>query len=305
MEYDIENVFSQLVRHFGEPFGDSSAIPTWHLCEQTRRHVTVALCGDGGDELFAGYERYLARRLQLIYDVLPALLRERLIEPIIDRLPATTDYYGTSFTKKLKLFSYASRRIREEPLAVIPRTFSLNEARHLTGIDYHVDADPVISAAREFVGLDPVSHMMFTDLYTYLAEDILTKSDRMSMAHSLEVRSPLLDYRIVELACRMPLSFKLKGLTTKRILRDVARQYVPEPILKRSKYGFQVPLGRWFKGDLRNWTEERLMDSRNNFFDRSAVEQLWTEHLTGRADHAHKIWLLLFFNEWHEQIKAW
>jgi asparagine synthase (glutamine-hydrolysing) len=305
VEYDIEKVFSQLVRHFGEPFGDSSAIPTWHLCEQTRRHVTVALCGDGGDELFAGYERYLARRLQLIYDALPALLQERLIEPFIDRLPATTDYYGTSLTKKLKLFTFACRRVREEPLAVIPRTFSLNEAQRLTGIDYRVDVDPAIAAAREFVGLDPVSHMMFTDLYTYLAEDILTKSDRMSMAHSLEVRSPLLDYRIVELACRMPLSFKLKGLTTKRILRDVARQYVPEPILKRSKYGFQVPLGRWFKGDLRNWAEQKLMDSRNNFFDRSAVEQLWAEHLTGRADHAHKIWLLLFFNEWHEQVKAW
>ena len=133
--------------------------------------------------------------------------------------------------------------MREEPLAVIPRTFSLNEARRLTGIDYQVDADPAIAAAREFVGLDPVSHMMFTDLYTYLAEDILTKSDRMSMAHSLEVRSPLLDYRIVELACRMPLNFKIKGMTTKRILRDVARKYVPEPILKRSKYRLPGPSG--------------------------------------------------------------
>ncbi|MGO9120741.1 MAG: asparagine synthase (glutamine-hydrolyzing) [Desulfomonilaceae bacterium] len=305
VEYEVENVFSQLIRHFGEPFGDSSAIPTWHLSKETRRHVTVALCGDGGDELFAGYERYLARRLDLIYDYLPALLRERLVEPIIDRLQATTDYYGTSLTKKLKLFSYASRRIREEPLAVIPRTFALNEAQCLTGINYDVNADPVISAAREFLGLDPVSHMMFTDMYTYLAEDILTKSDRMSMAHALEVRSPLLDYRIVELACRMPLDFKLKGLTTKRILRDVAREYVPQPILKRSKYGFQVPLGRWFKGDLRNWTEQRLMDSQHSFLDKTEVERLWVEHLKGKADHAHKIWLLIFFNEWHEQIKSW
>ena len=198
VEYSIQEIFPKLVRHFGEPFGDSSAIPTWHLCRQTRQSVTVALCGDGGDELFGGYERYLARRLQLVYDRAPLQLHERVIEPLIDRLPATTDYYGTSVTKKLKLFIQACRRLREEPLAVAARTFSRDEVRRLTGLDYGVDTDPVISAAREWAGLDPVSHMLFTDVQTYLAEDILTKSDRMSMAHALEVRSPILDYRIVD-----------------------------------------------------------------------------------------------------------
>ena len=304
VEYNIQDIFPKLVRHFGEPFGDSSAIPTWHLCRQTRQNVTVALCGDGGDELFGGYERYLARRLQLIYDLTPLRLRERFLEPFIDRLPATTDYYGTSIAKKLKLFVQACRRMREEPLAVTPRTFSRNEVRQLTGLDYEIAADPVIDAAREWAGLDPVTHMLFTDIQTYLAEDILTKADRMSMAHALEVRSPLLDYRIVEFACRLSLDRKIRGMTTKRILRDVARGRVPDPILKRSKYGFQVPLGAWFKKDLKNWAQERLFDSGHGLVAKGLVETLWNQHQSGQADNAHKIWLLMIFNEWYEQFST-
>ena len=304
VEYDIENVFSKMVHHFGEPFGDSSAIPTWHLCLQTRRHVTVALSGDGGDELFAGYERYLARRIQLVYDGLPRLLRERVIEPLVKRLPATTDYYGTSLPKKLKLFVDASRRIRENPLALAPRTFSHAQVLRLLGEAYKAEADPVLAAARQWMGLDPVSRMMFTDLQTYLAEDILTKVDRMSMAHALEVRCPFLDYRVVELACRMPLAFKMRGRTTKRILRDAAKGRVPQAILARSKYGFQAPLGSWFKRGLRTWAEARLLDSSHGLFCRDMVETLWQEHQQGRADHSHRIWLLLILNEWWDQQAA-
>jgi len=301
VEYDVQNVFAKMISHFGEPFGDSSAIPTWHLCRHTRRHVTVALSGDGGDELFAGYERYLARRFQILYDLLPSALRDRIIEPLIERLPATTDYYGTSLSKKLKLFTAAARRIRQNPLAVIPRTFTLDEAMKLLGGSYSPEADPVLEVARQWTGLDPVTTMMFNDVQTYLAEDILTKVDRMSMAHALEVRSPLLDHRVVELACRLPLGFKIRGRTTKRILRDVARPHVPPPILQRSKYGFQAPLGAWFKSELRAWAESRLMENTHGLLDRKSVEALWRQHQEGRADHAHRIWLIMIFNEWYDQ----
>ncbi len=223
VEYDLREVFPSLARHFGEPFGDSSALPTWHLCAHTRKSVTVALSGDGGDELFGGYERYLARRLQILYELMPGVIRDKIVEPIIDRMPASTDYYGTSLSKKLKLFVAASRRVRENPLALIPRTFTYEEALRLTGIDYHMESDPVIGAARQWMGLDPVSRMMFTDIRTYMAEDILTKVDRMSMAHALEVRSPLLDYRIVEFACRLPLSLKIRRMVTKFILKQAAK----------------------------------------------------------------------------------
>ena len=176
VQYDIENVFSRMVRHFGEPFGDSSAVPTWYLCRHTRQQVTVALSGDGGDELFGGYERYLARRFQLAYDLMPSAFRDRLIEPLIERLPETTDYYGTSFVKKLKLFIRASRRMRDDPLAVVPRTFSRDQVIRLLGSDYRTDADPVLATALQWAGIDPVSQMMLTDVQTYLAEDIDRKS---------------------------------------------------------------------------------------------------------------------------------
>ena len=137
---------------------------------------------------------------------------------------------------------------------------------------------------------------------SYLAEDILTKVDRMSMAHALEVRAPLLDYRVVEFACRLPLEFKMRRCVTKRILRDAALGYVPAPILKRSKYGFQTPLGYWFKGGLQAWAKQRLFDQAHGLFQKRGVERIWEEHQSGRADNAHKIWLLIFFNEWHDQF---
>lgn len=301
--YGLESLFPEMVRHFGEPFGDSSALPTWHLCKATRSQVTVALSGDGGDELFGGYDRYLARRVQVMYDLVPHYVRTRLIEPIVDRLPSTTDYYGTSLSKKLKLFVTSCRRMRETPLAVIPRTFTRGEAASMLASDYRDDADPILEAARAWAGLDPVSHMMAADRETYLAEDILTKVDRMSMAHALEVRSPLLDYRIVEFAARLPLQAKVKGFTTKSILREVAREYLPATILRRSKYGFQVPLGQWFKTDLKLWAEQRLMEQTPDLVNRNVVADIWKEHQQGRADHAHKIWLLLVFNEWYAQLR--
>jgi asparagine synthase (glutamine-hydrolysing) len=304
VKYELPKIFSRMVRHFGEPFGDSSAIPTWHLSEQTRRHVTVALSGDGGDELFGGYERYVARRFQLVYDRLPRPLRSGIVEPLIGLLPATTDYYGTSLGKKLKLFVDGARRMQEDPLAVVPRTFSASVVEDLTGIHHRIDLDPVIAVARQWMGLDPVTRMLFSDMQTYMAEDILTKVDRMSMAHALEVRSPLLDYRVVELACRMPLSFKLKGLNTKRILRDVAVDRIPSGIVTRSKYGFQVPIGAWFKDDLHGWARDRLFNPEHGYFRGDFVEKLWTEHQQGRHDHAFRIWLLLVFNEWYRQFMS-
>jgi len=299
---DIEAVFPHIVRHFGEPFGDSSAIPTWSLAFHTRQEVTVALSGDGGDELFGGYDRYLARRLQLLYDFVPELLRAKVIEPLIERLPETTDYYGTSVVKKLKLFIRACTRLRDEPHALVPRTFSKEQVSRLTGIAYLPDTDVCLSIARQYAGLDPVSAMMLTDIQTYLAEGILTKVDRVSMAHSLEVRCPLLDYRLVELACRMPLAFKLKGTTTKSILREAAKPLVPSAILKRPKYGFQIPLGEWLKGGLRSWAQAMLFDSSRQFLDSGFIAQIWDEHQSGKCDHAHRIWLLLIFQEWCRQL---
>ncbi len=302
VNFDIEDLFTKLVTHFGEPFGDSSAIPTWRLCQETRKSVTVALSGDGGDELFGGYERYVARRYQNIYDCLPSVLREKIIEPILKSTKATTKYYGFSLTKKLKLFVNASARIRRDPLALTPQTFTRDEVKSLTGFSYNPELDPAIAQTGQWMDLDPVSRMMFTDLQTYLAEDILTKVDRMSMAHALEVRSPFLDHRLVEFACQLPINFKIRGRTTKRILKDAAKGLVPDEILKRSKQGFQVPLGEWFKNSLKKWAEERLFAYDQGLLDRPSIEKIWEDHQNARSDNTSKIWLILCFNEWRTQF---
>lgn len=301
-DLDVEAIFPKMVRHLGEPFGDSSAIPTWNLAFHTRREVTVALSGDGGDELFGGYDRYFARRIQLLYELLPKMLRDYIIEPLIDKLPETTDYYGTSTIKKIKLFIRAFNRLKDDPCALVPQTFSKDQVARLTHIAYNPDTDACLLLARQYAGLDPVSAMMLTDIQTYLAEDILTKVDRMSMAHSLEVRCPLLDHRIVELACRMPVGFKLKGTGSKRILREIAKPLVPSAILTRPKYGFQIPLGEWLKGKLRSWAESILFDYSHRLLDRAFIVQLWDEHQSGKCDHAHRLWLILIFQEWYSQF---
>ncbi|MGC8605041.1 MAG: asparagine synthase (glutamine-hydrolyzing) [Desulfomonilaceae bacterium] len=302
VDFDIESIFPKLVKHFGEPFGDSSAIPTWRLCQETKKNVKVALSGDGGDELFGGYERYVARRYQNIYDCLPSSLREKIIEPILKNMKDTTKYYGFSFTKKLKLFIDASARIRRDPLALIPQTFTRDEVKLLTGLTYKPELDPAIDLAGNCMDLDPVGRMMLTDIQTYLAEDILTKVDRMSMAHALEVRNPFLDHRLVEFACQLPIEFKIKGRKTKRILKDAAKGLVPNEILKRSKQGFQAPLGEWFKSSLKKWAEQRLFEYDPGLFNKRSIVKIWQDHQESRSDNTSKIWLILFFSEWKNQF---
>ncbi|MCL5125441.1 MAG: asparagine synthase (glutamine-hydrolyzing) [Deltaproteobacteria bacterium] len=302
VDFNLKELFPKLVSHFGEPFGDSSAIPTWRLCQETRKSVTVALSGDGGDELFGGYERYLARRYQNVYDYLPSALREKFIEPIFSRTKANTKYYGFSFTKKLKLFFDASARIRNDRLALTPQTFTRDEVRSLVGLSYNPELDPAVAEAEKWVDLDPVTAMMFTDLHTYLADDILTKVDRMSMAHALEVRNPFLDYRLVEFASGLPIGFKIRGRVTKRILKDSAKGLIPDAIIRRSKQGFQVPLGEWFKNSLKNWAEERLFTISHDYLDKQIIQKIWKDHLDSRFDNTSKIWLILFFNEWQAQF---
>ncbi|MGC8660854.1 MAG: asparagine synthetase B family protein, partial [Desulfomonilaceae bacterium] len=302
VDFNLEELFPRLVSHFGEPFGDSSAIPTWRLCQETRKNVTVALSGDGGDELFGGYERYLARRYQTIYDRIPEIVRDKFIEPIFSKTKANTKYYGFSLTKKLKLFFDASARLRRDRLAVTPQTFTRDEVRSLLGSNYYPELDPAVEESEKWVGLDPITAMMFTDLHTYLAEDILTKVDRMSMAHALEVRNPFLDYRLVEFACTLPVEFKIRGRVTKKILKDSAKGLIPDTIIWRSKQGFQIPIGEWFKTSLKRWAENHLFDVSNDFLNKQDIQRIWKDHLDSRSDNTAKIWLILFFKEWQAQF---
>jgi asparagine synthase (glutamine-hydrolysing) len=300
---NAEDLLFDLVRHYGQPYGDSSAIPTWHLCEKTRQHVTVAFSGDGGDEIFCGYRRYVARRILGWYRYLPYHFRRGVLPVLVNRLPEGTDYYDHSLTKKLKLFIALDKRVARDPGDIYPAYFDSDQLALLLG-DTSFATQELVDVLPDMVNheqLSDIELMMRADLMYYLPDDILTKVDRASMAHSLEVRSPFMDYRVVEFACRLPLRFKLRGLTTKYLLRKAfARDLPPEP-LKRNKHGFAVPLGDWFQGSLREMFHDLVGSSPGTSILRhSEAERLINEHQTGHTDHGHRLWLILFLHAWHQ-----
>lgn len=304
MEMHFQPIMERWLASFGEPFGDPSALPTWYLSQHARRFVTVALSGDGGDELFAGYRRYQAGRFLMRFISLPSWVREKLVNRLIKALPEGDRYYGENSIKKAKLFMRMASRLEESPNDLLPQTFSLHERLNL------FDADVVRPYAHDHIreydlaGLDLVSQMMLTDIQTSLAEDILTKVDRMSMAHSLEVRCPFLDYRIVEFACRLPLSHKLRSGKQKYIVQSAYRNMLPSFVLKRQKHGFAVPISKWFRRELKPLFESTVFDPPClDFFNKEEISRLWSEHQQGYVDNGFKLWSIFVFHLWHEKNK--
>lgn len=308
VEPDAVEVLPKLVWHYDEPFADSSAIPTWYVSELTRKHVTVALSGDGGDELFAGYPRYRAVRLASLFDRLPALLRRLLAGPYWRYLPASPRY--KSIRRRLKRFASAlplppGRRYLEW-IAIF------NEAQRAELYDDEflatlADVDPLefLSRARaRSLHRDPVTSISLTDLLTYLPCDLMTKVDIASMAHGLECRQPFLDHRVVELAARMPLARKLSRGSAKRMLLETFSDLMPRPIRRRSKMGFGVPLDHWFRGPLAEFARDVLLDHRTlnrGLFRPAVVTRLLEEHVAGRSDNSYRLWSLLVLELWHRR----
>jgi asparagine synthase (glutamine-hydrolysing) len=298
---NAEDLLSDLVRHYGQPYGDSSSIPTWHLCQKTREHVTVALSGDGGDELFCGYQRYIARRLLAYYRHLPKAIRAGLFRFLANQFSEGTTYYHQSLIKKLRLFVALDQRLEKDPEDIYVAYFGLDELdRLLDGVvklEEEIYEDPFDIPVKE--GMSEIDSMMRTDLLHYLPDDILTKVDRASMAHALEVRSPFMDYRVVEFACKLPLSLKMRGLTTKFLLRQAFSKDLPERPLRRKKHGFAVPLGEWFQNSLKKVFEEVVLsDSSSSVLVKSEATRLLNEHQMGKTDHGNRLWLLLFLQAW-------
>lgn len=279
----------------------------YQLSEATRRSVTVALSGDGSDEIFAGYRRYVARKLLKYYWFLPKKLRQRGIEPLLSLFPESTVYYDRSLIRQLHLLIGASQRLEADPLELLPTTFSQQERdclyrqRMKTELKTS-EKDQPHQLADRYSTLDEISQMMWVDFHTYLPDDILVKVDRMSMAHGLEVRSPFLDQKVVESVMKMPIGLKLKGFETKSILREAFRELLPAQITQRKKHGFMIPLGDWFKGGLKGFIHDVLLkQDREGLFDLSYIERLCDEHLKGFRDHSQKLWLLLVFRLWEER----
>ncbi len=308
VEPDAVGILPKLVWHFDEPFADSSAIPTWYVAEMTRRHVTVALTGDGGDELFAGYPRYRAAWLAGGFDSLPSLVRRFAAARFWQRLPAGSRQ--KSRVRQLKRFLEALGSTPARRYLEWISIFGESRRAELFSDDFLArlpDADPVeflAAALGRASARDPVTATSLADLVTYLPCDLMTKVDIAAMAHGLECRPPFLDHRVVELAARMPVDLKFRRGSGKRILRQAFGDLLPTAIQRRGKMGFGVPLDHWFRGPLAPFAREVLFDSRTRergYFRPETVEALLDDHIAGRFNHSARLWALLFLELWHRE----
>ncbi len=302
LDLDLPETLVRVVKAFGEPFADPSALPTWHLCKSSSRGVKVALSGDGGDELFGGYRRYLAARWVGAYQNTPGFLRNGVFERLVRSLPEGTGYYADSLSKKAKLFVDLSRRMEETPGDLLPQTFMRKERERLFGSSIAVGSEDHVSRFR-LAGHELPTQMMLSDIQTYLPDDILVKVDRMSMSHSLEVRAPLLDYRIVELAARLPLHLKISGARQKYLLQRTFADQLPKALHERKKHGFSVPVGAALRGGMISSFHDYVLDMKlPAFLERKEVLRLWGEHQKGGHDHGFKLWSILVFCIWYQQV---
>lgn len=299
----------KLIWHYDQPFADSSAIPTMYLSEFTRKHVTVALTGDGGDELFSGYDRYQAVRLASRVDQLPGWLRSPLTHPVWQRLPASVQQ--KSWRRRLKRFlavlgqSPARRYLNWISIFDDARRTELLSPEFQRRLGEHDAAEFILSAFGRHPGADIVRRTTAVDVDTYLPADILVKVDIASMAYGLECRSPFLDHQVAALAARMPQRLKMHGGQGKQILREVFRDLLPDSIARRPKMGFGVPLDHWFRGELKELLGDTLFARKcveRGYFDPGAVRRMVDEHLSARWDHSARLWSLLILELWH---RAW
>ncbi len=308
VEPDAVEVLPRLVWHFDEPFADSSAVPTWYVSQLTREHVTVALTGDGGDELFAGYRRYRAVGLAAALDRLPGWLRGALAGRYWQKLPA-----GGRQKSRLRQWKRFVEVLGHSPERRYLDWISIfNETRRgaLYADDFVAslpEEDPLEFLAAGFAraaGRDPVTAAGLADLVTYLPCDLMTKVDTASMAHGLECRQPFLDHRVVELAMGMPLRLKYARGSGKRILKQAFADLLPRSIGRRGKMGFGVPLDHWFRAELRDFARDILLDRQTldrGYFRPEAVRQLLDDHQSGRFDHSMRLWSLLVLELWQRE----
>jgi asparagine synthase (glutamine-hydrolysing) len=315
---DALSVIPRLPAIFCEPFGDSSQIPTFLISQLTRREVTVALSGDGGDELFGGYNRYLgARSTWEKMQRLPQFARQTAAGALRAVSPATWDKLFECAKPLLpKRWHLATPGDKAQKLADV-LTLSSGHAFFLSLASQWQDPASIVIGAQEPSTLltDPAAWphtgnlaqwMMAMDAQTYLPDDILVKVDRAAMANSLETRVPMLDHRLVELAWRVPLHQKIRDGQGKWLLRQVLYRHVPKELIERPKMGFGIPLDSWLRGPLRDWAEALLDESRlrlEGYFQPAPIRQKWNEHLSGRRNWQHQLWTVLMFQAWLEESR--
>ena len=310
-ELTIQPEIVTLVEHFcqyvDEPLGDVSVFPTYLVSQLARQYVTVVLSGDGGDELFAGYDWYVASKLDGPYQKIPSFMR-KLFSRFLHSIRPTSQKKG--LINKIKRFV--------EGATLDPSLQHFRWNMYLTDLSKHHLYSPDVLEALEgkkvedrfvqhlekYRAADPLWRQEYADIKTFLVDDVLVKVDRMSMAHSLEARTPFLDYRVVEFAARVPSQQKIRGLKTKWLLKRCMEQKLPHDILYRKKEGFSIPMKNWLKQELRPLMEDVLSKDRikkDGLFNEEYVETLKADHLSGRVNNAHQLWSLMVFSFWKDK----
>jgi asparagine synthase (glutamine-hydrolysing) len=289
----------KLAALFGEPFADSSALPTQYLARETRRHVKVALSGDGGDELFGGYDRYRAIELSMRLEKLVPKFVAALLAPLARGHPKSRAARAGRFLRSLDL-------PLAERYASYLRLFDDRTIQEMMGLDPSVEVDIVESVVRAHLeeGATPAEAALATDRVTYLPNDLLTKADRCSMMHGLEVRSPFMDHELVHFAALLTSDQLLKG-GPKRMLREAFAHELPDFVFKRKKMGFAVPIGEWFRGELRSFLRDHLFASDSfakQHFNMKVVNRLVEEHEQSRIDHSQRLYALLMLELWWKTV---
>jgi len=302
------DIVDKLVWHYDEPFADSSAVPTYYVSQVARQQVTVALGGDGGDENFAGYRRYLFDRFENdLRRHVPAVIRRSVFGPL------GTWYPGLAWAPRVLRAKATFQSLARSPLEGYfnsvsvfrpdekAKLFTPDVRRQLLGYDS-------IEVLRHYYDRaatdDLLSRVQYVDIKTYLPDDILVKVDRASMAVSLEVRAPLLDHKLMELVARIPSALKLRGRVGKYIFKKALEPILPADILYRGKQGFAVPLDRWFRGELRDMAHEAIFNAPDGILDQAYLGKLWHQHQGGRFNRARYLWAVLMFRKWKETFAA-
>ena len=304
VKFDALNVIPELVKHYGEPFADSSALPTYYLSKMTSEFVKVALSGDGGDENFAGYDRYYALKLMKSFRYVPESIRALSLKA----LNVFGESDGKSRIKRVKRFIQGSMNTAGYEYFQWMTAFSREDMRtqygeFMSGVLTENDPyDYLMKLFEQSGARDIVEKAMDVDIRSYLPFDLLVKVDIASMANSLEVRCPFLDHELMGFMSSIPVEYKLKGSIKKYILKKAFKGIVPEEIFNRKKTGFGVPVSRWFRNDLKDYISDVLLSRQSlerGYFKPDALQTVLSEHMSGKIDHGPRLWTLLMLELWH------
>ncbi|KHE92947.1 MAG: asparagine synthase (glutamine-hydrolyzing) [Candidatus Scalindua rubra] len=306
---DILDSFPDVLETLDEPFADSSAVPTYIVSRETKRHVTVALAGDGADELFAGYRMYQGEYMAKYYSVLPRIIKEKIIGPFTNFLPDSRDRKYSEYMRRFKKFTKGMSVSLAERFYGWQEIFPFNTRRQLIKkhlrdkISFQTGQEIISQKLDKFTG-DNINRMLYVDVKNSLPGDMLTKVDLMSMRNSLEVRAPFLDHEIVEFAFKMEGEVKLKGLKRKYILIETFKNILPPMLHNRAKWGFEMPIGAWLKNELKFLIDEFLSKdviNKQNIFEYEVIDCMIKKHLSNKVDYSWHLWNLIVFQHWFKR----